>query len=127
MIYINLPYPPSINNYWIASGHRRFISQRGRDFKNHVAEYCVEWRVPKFGDASMWVEIVLHPRSKKLMDIDNCIKPILDALQDAGVFDDDCQVQRVSITRGVPKKGGGCVVMLDRMEDHSVSSDANLA
>ena len=127
MIYINLPYPPSINNYWIASGHRRFISQRGRDFKNHVAEYCAEWRVPKFGDASMWVEIVLHPRSKKLMDIDNCIKPILDALQDAGVFDDDCQVQRVSITRGVPKKGGGCVVMLDRMEDHSVSSDANLA
>jgi crossover junction endodeoxyribonuclease RusA len=127
MIYINLPYPPSINNYWIASGHRRFISQRGRDFKNHVAEYCAEWRVPKFGDAPMWVEIVLHPRSKKLMDIDNCIKPILDALQDAGVFDDDCQVQRVSITRGVQKKGGGCVVMLDRIESFSVSSDTNLA
>ena len=127
MIYINLPYPPSINNYWIASGHRRFISQRGRDFKNHVAEYCAEWRVPKFGNVPMWVEIVLHPRSKKLMDIDNCIKPILEALQDAGVFDDDCQVQRLSITRGVPKKGGGCVVMLDRIEDFSVSSDANLA
>ena len=75
----------------------------------------------------MWVEIVLHPRSKKLMDIDNCIKPILDALQDAGVFDDDCQVQRLSITRGVQKKGGGCVVMLDRIEGFSVSSDTNLA
>jgi crossover junction endodeoxyribonuclease RusA len=115
MILLNLPYPPSINNYWIASGHRRFISQRGRDFKQAVAEFVIEWRVPKLGDSPVWVDIILRPRTKKLMDIDNCIKPILDALQDAGVFDDDVQVQRVTIERGLPIKGGGCVVMLDRI------------
>ena len=116
---MNLPYPPSINNYWIASGNRRFVSKRGRDFKQAVAEYCNEWNVPKFGNKPMWVDIILRPATKRLMDVDNCIKPILDALQDAGVFDNDVQVQWVRIERGLPKKGGGCVVMLDAIEDHS--------
>jgi Holliday junction resolvase RusA-like endonuclease len=58
------------------------------------------------------------------MDIDNCIKPILDALQDAGVFDDDCQVQRVSISRGLPKKGGGCVVMLDKIDQSPAQGES---
>jgi len=133
MVVLNLPYPPSINNYWIASGNRRFISKRGREFKNAVAEYCAEFRefknavaeycaefrVPKFGDKQIWVDIFLYPRSKKLMDVDNCIKPILDALQDAGVFDDDVQVHWVRIERGMVKKGGGCLVMLDYLEDQS--------
>ena len=126
MIHLNLPYPPSINNYWIASGHRRFISQRGRDFKNDVAAYCKEYRVSSFGDGPVWVDIILRPRSKKLMDIDNCVKPILDALIGI-VYTDDVSVQRITIERGLPIKGGGCVVMIDRMEEHSASSNANLA
>ena len=119
MVLLNLPYPPSINNYWIASGHRRFVSQRGRDFKKAVMLFCVEWRVPKFGDKPMWVDIILRPANKRLMDIDNCIKPILDALQDAGVFNNDVQVQWVRIERGLPMKGGGCTVMLDAIENKS--------
>jgi crossover junction endodeoxyribonuclease RusA len=119
MIVLNLPYPPSINNYWIASGNRRFVSKRGREFKNAVAKYCAEFRVPKFGDKQIWVDIFLYPRSKVLMDIDNCIKPILDALQDAGVFDDDVQVHWVRIERGMTKKGGGCLVMIDYLETES--------
>jgi crossover junction endodeoxyribonuclease RusA len=117
MICLTLPYPPSINNYWIASGHRRFISQRGRDFKQAVAEYCAEWRVPKYGDKQVWVDIILYPATKRLMDVDNCIKPILDALQDAGVFDDDVQVKWVRIERGITKKGGGCLVMAGLIDE----------
>ena len=53
-------------------------------------------------------------------------KPILDALIGI-VYTDDVSVQRITIERGLPIKGGGCVVMIDRMEEHSASSDANLA
>jgi len=126
MILMNLPYPPSINNYWIASGNRRFVSKRGRDFKEAVAEYCAEWRVPKFGDKPMWVDIILRPATKRLMDVDNCIKPILDALQDAGVFDNDVQVQWVRIERGLPMKGGGCVVMLDAIDHTPVQGESGV-
>ena len=122
MITLYLPYPPSINNYWIASGHRRFISQRGRDFKADVSTYVIEQNIPKLGGVQVNIDIILRPRSKKLMDIDNCIKPILDAVQDAGVIDDDVQVVKLSIERGLIQKGGGCVVMIVPM-----SQDVNLA
>ena len=122
MITLYLPYPPSINNYWIASGHRRFISQRGRDFKAAVSSYVIEQNIPKLGTIQVNIDIILRPRSKKLMDIYNCIKPILDAVQDAGVIDDDVQVVKLSIERGLIQKGGGCVVMIIPM-----SQDVNLA
>ena len=110
---LHLPYPPSINNYWIASGHRRFISKRGVTFKVAVAEYVALHQLESFGDGSVVVDIVLRPRDARLMDIDNCIKPILDALQDSGLMTDDKQVHQVSITRGlVMKGGGGCIVVI---------------
>jgi len=51
------------------------------------------------------------------MDIDNCAKAILDSLQDAGVFDDDSQVWKLNIERGISKKGGGCIVMIMEYSD----------
>jgi crossover junction endodeoxyribonuclease RusA len=113
MIVLDLPYPPSINNYWIASGHRRFISKRGVLFRQSVMEYVMDNEVPKLGDQGLSVHIVLRPRSKKLMDIDNCAKAILDACEHAGIFDSDVQVEKLLIERGLPKKGGGCVVMIE--------------
>jgi len=113
MIVLDLPYPPSINNYWIASGHRRFISKRGVLFRQSVMEYVMDNQVPKLGEQSLSVHIVLRPRSKKLMDIDNCAKAILDACEHAGIFDSDVQVEKLLIERGLPKKGGGCVVMIE--------------
>lgn len=113
MVKLDLPYPPSINNYWIASGHRRFISKRGQEFRQAVWIECLQRRVPKLGSQSLMVHIILKPRNKKLMDIDNCAKAILDSLEHAGVFDSDVQVQKLLIERGEQVKGGGCQVMIE--------------
>jgi len=115
VIVLKLPYPPSINAYWLASGHRRYISKRGLEFKKSVVEFVLEWSIPKLGSVPVEIQIVIHPRSKILMDIDNCVKPILDACQDAGIFDDDVQVQELHVFRGKPKKGGGCTVMIEEL------------
>jgi Holliday junction resolvase RusA-like endonuclease len=40
-----------------------------------------------------------------------------DSLVDAGVFDDDSQIDILFIERGEIKKGGGCLVMLDIIEE----------
>jgi crossover junction endodeoxyribonuclease RusA len=115
---LHLPYPPSINNYWIASGNRRFVSKRGRDFKLTVQEYVALHQLESFGGGMVNVDIVIRPRDARLMDIDNCIKPVLDALQDAGVFDNDKQVSSVSCHRGlVMKGGGGCIVVVTEAQD----------
>lgn len=65
------------------------------------------------GSQSLMVHIVLQPRNKKLMDIDNCAKAILDSLEHAGIFDSDVQVQKLLIERGEQIKGGGCQVMIE--------------
>ena len=113
MTILALPYPPSINLYWLASGHRRYISDRGKKFKKAVAEYVFINEIQSFGSKPLEISIWIHPRSKVLMDIDNCVKPIIDACQDAGLFDDDVQVQALHVFRTDPVKGGGCSVIIE--------------
>jgi len=89
------------------------VSKRGRAFKEAVQEYVAAHQLQSFGGAEVEVDIVIRPRDARLMDIDNSIKPILDALQDAGLFDNDRQVSTVCCHRGlVMKGGGGCIVIV---------------
>jgi len=112
MIHLKLPYPPSINAYWLTSGKRRYISKRGVAFKIAVQDYVIEHNIPKLGDVEVEMSVIIHPRSKQLMDIDNCLKPICDSCQDAGIFDNDVQLSSILVTRGERIKGGGCQVFI---------------
>lgn len=70
-------------------------------------------QLESFGGALVEVNIILRPRNLLLMDIDNCVKPILDSLQDAGLFDDDKQVGYVSVRRGIFIPDGKCIVAVE--------------
>ena len=124
MLVLSLPFPPSMNTYWRTFRGMTVLSKQGREFKAAVADYVVEYRVPKLGDSKLRISMVLFPRDKRKIDIDNRIKAVLDALQDAGVFDDDFQVDELSIVRGKPTKGGAIRVLIEQIEtsDSSESS-----
>jgi crossover junction endodeoxyribonuclease RusA len=94
------------------------ISKAGKEFKAQVANYVIEYKVPKLGSARLEMKVVLYPRDRRKQDIDNRIKALWDALGDAGVFDDDEQIDVLMIERGEIKKGGGCLVMLEVLEDN---------
>ena len=119
---LTLPYPPSVNTYWRANGNRRFISKAGVEFKRAVAEYVIDNNVPKFGNVRLDMDIVIRPRSKRIFDIDNVLKAILDSLMDAGVYDDDSQVDKLCITRGDACQGGACIVIIKEKIDGKESS-----
>jgi crossover junction endodeoxyribonuclease RusA len=116
MITLELPYPVSVNAYWLASGTRRYISKRGVQFKQSVAQIWSECGHGGFGDSPVELDVVLFPRDKRLMDIDNMLKCLGDSLQDAGCFTDDQQVWKITIQRGKQKKGGGCVVTIKEFQ-----------
>ena len=118
MITLILPYPPSVNAYWMASGHRRYISKRGMDFKKAVGLACTG--LQGFGDHPVELSIVLHPRDKRLMDIDNCGKAICDSLQ-GYMYEDDQQVWKLTIERAEKIKGGGCEVTIKEYFNHGDS------
>ena len=92
------------------------ISKAGKEFKAQVSDYVNEYRVPKLGAARLEMKVVLYPRDKRKQDIDNRIKALWDALGDAGVFDDDEQIDILLIERGEIKKGGGCLVIIDILD-----------
>ena len=126
MLFLTLPFPPSVNTYWRNFRGRTILSPKGREFKEQVADYVAEYNVPKLGDSKLRVSMVLFPRDKRKIDIDNRIKCVLDALQDAGVFNDDFQVDELSIVRGKPIKGGAIRVLIEVIDENtSPSSDGS--
>ena len=113
MLVLDLPLPPSVNHYWGQHGHRRYVSKAGVAFKTQVSDYVIEYRVPKLGTARLAMTVVLFPKDRRKQDIDNRIKALWDALADAGVFDNDEQIDTLFIERGEIKKDGGCRVYID--------------
>lgn len=118
MLVLNLPLPPSVNHYWGQSGHRRYVSKAGVEFKEAVSNYVAEYNVPKLNDARLQMQVTLYPRDRRKQDIDNRIKALWDALADAGVFNNDEQIDVLIIQRGEIKKGGGCLVLIEILEDN---------
>ena len=93
------------------------ISKAGREFKLQVQDYVIDNAVPKMGQKRLQMQVTLYPRDKRKQDIDNRIKALWDALTDAGVFDDDEQIDILIVQRGEIRKGGGCLVMIDEINE----------
>lgn len=107
-----LPLPPSINTYWRANGNRRFICEAGKRFRNDVWAISKSSKIEPFGTKRLAMTVRLHFRDKRKADIDNRIKALWDALQHAGIYEDDEQIDVLDLSRGEIKKGGECVVMI---------------
>ena len=109
---LQLPLPPSMNTYWRNFRGRTILSKRGRDYKLAVQEYVTVNKIPSFGNARLQAIITIFPRDRRSIDLDNRLKGIFDSLQDAGVFDDDGQFDKIEIARGSIKTGGGCTIVV---------------
>lgn len=60
--------------------------------------------------------ISLYPPDRRKRDIDNVLKALLDALQHAGCYEDDSQLDDLRIVRCEVRKGGSCVVVITPIE-----------
>lgn len=114
---LELPLPPSMNTYWRNFRGRTVLSKGGRVYKLAVKEYVATQNTPKFGDERLGTTITIFPRDKRSIDLDNRLKALFDSLQDAGVFDDDSQIDRIYICRGMIKKGGGCTITISTLKE----------
>ena len=124
-----LPYPVSTNRYWrsvVPKGWSRavtFVSDEAKAYKQAVG-----WTAKKAGlraPIAGYVElaIVLHPQRPakmknpdevRCMDLDNCLKVLLDALQGIA-YDNDAQVRKLSAERGAPMPHAALVVIISEI------------
>lgn len=112
---ITLPWPPSINGYWrsIPRGNccTQIISRKGREYRDKVAGRVLQQKVPKMS-GRLSVNLILRPATRREFDIDNFAKAALDAMEAAGVYDNDSQIDRLLIERAGTVKGGAVDVYI---------------
>ena len=116
---MTLPYPPSINHYWRRVGPRTLISREGRTFRKNVCALlgpgnCNGPRKPPAG-GRIALCMDAFPPDRRRRDLDNIQKPVLDALEHAGVYVDDSQIDLLITRRCEPTKGGRLEVRIDEL------------
>lgn len=118
MIIITVPYPPSINNYWRRRGPAVYVSAAGKRYRRAVAG-IVKIAGVKLQQGRLRVNVTLHPPDNRCRDVDNAMKALLDAMERAGVYEDDEQIDELHISRGKPTPGGMAVVAIGGAQEPS--------
>jgi len=99
-----LPLPPTNNHRLlpvVRHGRVRLITgPKMRAWKDEVAGLLE--RSEGLGSEPVTVAIAIAFPDKRRRDIDGPVKPILDALVDAGWFDDDSQVESLTVRKFQP-------------------------
>jgi len=117
MTPLRLPYPVSANRYWRTYRNITVRSEEANAYRWSViyaAEKAKSERVES--NKHVCINIVLLPKltkkgeaSKVRLDLDNCIKVVLDAL--IGIaYEDDRQVVKLVAEIGRPVAAGGLTV-----------------
>lgn len=97
---LTLPWPPSNNVYYRNVNGVMKISAKGREYRKAVADQVLMQRGAKHYAGRLAVDIEAHVPDKRVRDLDNLFKAILDSLTHAGVWEDDGQIDALSIKRG---------------------------
>ena len=107
---LELPWPPSMNSYWraIPMGKiaRNILSKAGRTYRERAMAAIIESGHHGKGlDGKVSLSLILSAPDKRRRDLDNFLKPVLDALTHGKVYEDDYQVDELRVVRGpiVPK------------------------
>ena len=106
MIEIELTYPPTMNTYWRHVGYRTLISREGRTFRRNVCALLGGGRRKPPTSGRIALAMDAYPPDHRRRDLDNLQKPVLDALEHAGVYADDSQIDLLVTRRREVVPGG---------------------
>jgi crossover junction endodeoxyribonuclease RusA len=126
---LSLPYPVSSNRYWksFPGPHGSVVVKTSNEAE--VYKRSVGWLAKKAGLRSpipglIELCVTLHPikpktlvagRDLRSIDLDNCLKVTIDALNGIA-YEDDSKIRRILAERGEPVEGGSIEVEIRRYE-----------
>ena len=114
---VTFPYPPSANRYWRIFRGRATPSKAATEYKAAVLA-MVDWQPT---ESMVAIDITLHPKQNKdgsecktIIDLDNCLKVTLDALQGVA-YSNDKQVRKITAQYGETLPDGGLTVAVCKL------------
>jgi len=110
-----LPLSPTINTYYGTRGKKRYIKPEGVAFRKEVLLAVRQSKIPML-TGRLCLVVRVCPRDKRMQDISNRIKALEDALQHAGAFVNDEQIDDLQVTRGPIVRGGRLEILIGEIE-----------
>jgi crossover junction endodeoxyribonuclease RusA len=101
-----LPFPPSVNNYYVHTRNGMFISKKGKTYRQAVAEAIEEQMAGVHITDRIFIECVLFPPDRRKRDLGNYDKAMMDAITHAGFWEDDELIDQQMFYRGEVCKPG---------------------
>lgn len=113
-VEFDLPWPPSVNNYYRHVGPRVLISRAGRKYRT-MAVSRLGGLKKLSGAVSLSLEC--YPPDRRRRDLDNLLKCLQDSITAAGVLEDDSQIRRLQMEMLEPIEGGLVHVRLETLPE----------
>lgn len=109
---VTLPYPPSANRYLRHTARGTYRTAEANAYRTQ-AQWLARAACFKPVAGPVMVGVTLHPKttvkgnaSATVLDLDNCLKVAMDAMQGVA-FENDKQVKQISMAYGAPLPDGG--------------------
>ncbi|MBR2586266.1 MAG: RusA family crossover junction endodeoxyribonuclease [Thermoguttaceae bacterium] len=114
---LDLPWPPSVNHIWRSA---KGVCYLGKNYKDFLAWsfLTVRQQLPRRFRTivrPVRVTIDLYPPNRRRYDLDNRVKPILDALTHAHVWDDDSLVVELHVSKRSILKNGRAIIEIEEV------------
>lgn len=114
-IVVDLPFPPSVNHYYMRTRFGMIIGAKGKLFRTEAITNCRE-QIDVLdcfaADAKLHVIVAAFPPDRRKRDLDNLGKCLCDALTHAGVYVDDSQIDWLEFRRKQVQKSYGRVIVV---------------
>lgn len=111
---VRLPYPPTMNLYWRHVGPKVLISSAGRAYKVEAGWLATSQGMrPVAGPVAVTIDVY---RPRRIGDLDNTLKVILDSLKGIG-YEDDKQIIRIVANRHDDAADPRAIVSVERAPD----------
>ena len=109
---IELPFPPSMNNYYGHAQKHEYIKKAGEQFRVDVFR-ALKKQVPGVKYTSpIAVFITLHMPDARTRDLDNYMKALWDACTLANLWTDDSLIDEYHVFRGMQVAGGKVIMQI---------------
>ncbi len=110
ILRFELPWPPSINHYYVHTANGIILGAKGKSYRRDVALLLHRFRESCTSEARLSLTINAFPPDKRKRDLDNIVKAVQDALQYARVYHDDYQIDMLTVIRRHQVKDG-CIAI----------------